>query len=253
MLFSAGESDSRGEGSALASRKLPEIGGVDVVRYDVGILPVDSIHHLDARGPQISAKGELFFLAPGLDSCNPGKAMSLALQRAAARDSQCYRDSRCGTRRNTELNLPYVRRRPAPGEKTVRSVPSQRGRLLSAKENRTERRVEHLICVCAGARVRAVDLCVFRKNVTQGGGCRAITVLARILQKESSAGLRRILVDIHKTVIAVARASISMSRSVFRRIFCCHPTLLVVNVANGRSACNTQRITIPNRTLAAAR
>jgi hypothetical protein len=61
MLFSAGETDSRGEGSALASRKLPEIGGVDVVRYDVGILPVDSIHHLDARGPQISAKGELFF------------------------------------------------------------------------------------------------------------------------------------------------------------------------------------------------
>ena len=61
MLFSASEADSRGEGSALASRKLPEIGGVDVVRYDVGILPVDSIHHLDARGPQISAKGELLF------------------------------------------------------------------------------------------------------------------------------------------------------------------------------------------------
>jgi len=30
MLFSASEADSRGEGSALASRKLPEIGGVDV-------------------------------------------------------------------------------------------------------------------------------------------------------------------------------------------------------------------------------
>src|SRR5882724_2677747 len=61
MLFSAGEADSRGEGSALASRKLAEIGGVDVVHYDVGILPVDGVHHLDARGPQISAKGELLF------------------------------------------------------------------------------------------------------------------------------------------------------------------------------------------------
>src|SRR5436190_22757067 len=55
-------------------------------------------------------------------------------------------------------------RRPAPGEKTVRSVPSQRGRLLSAKENRTERGVEHLICVCEGTRVRAVDLRVFGKK-----------------------------------------------------------------------------------------
>ena len=61
MLFSASEADSRGEGSALASRKPAEIGGVDIVRYDVGILPVDSIHYLDARGPQISAKGELLF------------------------------------------------------------------------------------------------------------------------------------------------------------------------------------------------
>src|SRR4029077_1388590 len=61
VLFSPGETDTCGEGSTLAAGQSAEIGSVDIVHHYVGILPIKGIHHLDARGPQISAKRELLF------------------------------------------------------------------------------------------------------------------------------------------------------------------------------------------------
>ena len=60
-LFSSGKTDSRCKGSALASRKLPEIWRVDIVHHNVRVFVAKRVDHLDARRPQVSAKGELSF------------------------------------------------------------------------------------------------------------------------------------------------------------------------------------------------
>src|SRR5229473_4272661 len=60
-LLSAGETNAGGEGSALASRELAEIGGIHVVYHHVGVSVIQSVDQFDARGPQVSTEGELLF------------------------------------------------------------------------------------------------------------------------------------------------------------------------------------------------
>ena len=76
--------------------------------------------------------------------------------------------------------------------------------MLRGIENGAERGIQNFVRTGAGTGVGGEEFGALRKNVARGNGNGAVAVLAVILEKKNSAGLRGLLVDKSETVIAVA-------------------------------------------------
>src|SRR5260370_40373847 len=81
----------------------------------------------------------------------------------------------------------------------------------------------------AGTGVGGEEFGALRKNVARGNGDGAVAVLAVVLEKKNSAGLRGLLVDKSETVIAVAGEEFESDKRVVGEL------LLPAGAANGEA------------------
>lgn len=67
-----------------------------------------------------------------------------------------------------------------------------------------------------GARVGAIEFHFFGKNVTQVESGGTIAIFSRVLEKESAAGLRGLLIDVGEAMRTVASEKLEAEQSVVR-------------------------------------
>src|SRR6267143_836031 len=228
-LFSAGEADAQGEGTALAASERAEVGSVDVVNHGARIQAVEDVHGFDAGGPEIAAEGEFPFEAE-IEVGVGGKAqpvwrtveLLLKVDGAEGIAGAVFE-------KIADLDAPDVRGRPAPSEEAVGGIPGDGTRLLRGIENGAERGIENFVRTGAGTGVGGEERGALGKNVARGKGEGAVEVPAVILEKKSSAGLRWLLVDKSETVIAIAGEELDSDKRIVGEL------LLPAGAGNGET------------------
>ena len=203
-LFAADEADAEGYGAALAAGEGAEIGGVDVVDDGVGVLAVEGVDGFDADAPEVTAEAE-FFLDAEVEAGIDGKAGGVGRTDELLLEI----DDAVGVAgavlvEIAELDAPDVGGSPAPGEKAVGSVPGDGSGLLRGVKDGAESGVEDFVGVGDRAGVGAIDLHAFGKDVARRGGGGAVAIFAGVFEEKRAAGLGRLLIDVCKTVCAVA-------------------------------------------------
>jgi len=154
----------------LAAFEYAEVGRVDIVDDNVGILTVKCVYGFDADSPEVAAEAE-FFLDAEVEAGKVreaegvGKADELLLKIDDAKGK-----AGAVLEEVAELNSPDVSGSPAPGEEAVGDVPGNGRGLLRGEKNGPEGGVEDFIGVGDGACVGAVDFHVLREYLAQGNG-----------------------------------------------------------------------------------
>src|SRR4029077_9491613 len=104
-----------------------------------------------------------------------------------------------------QLDLPDVCRAPAPVEYAVRSIPVQRSRLLSRKEDRSQCGVQDFVGTRPRPSEGGKDLCSLGEDMPAGQRGRSIAILPLILQKENPSAQGGFLINVSESMITVPR------------------------------------------------